>query len=176
MSRSFLLILLAVDLLVMAGASFILWDRVQKKNALSDNLAPAPAAAPIVPEVTQPLAVETQTAISTEPAKPEPLALEAKPAAPKAPPRRVPFRYRDVVPKRVSVIGEFNSWSPQLMKKDAYGNWTVAISIPPGEYAYNFIVDGKMIRDPNNKKVKKSSRKIPSSVLVVPDKPARKTR
>ena len=37
----------------------------------------------------------------------------------------------------------------------------------PGEYAYNFIVDGKMIRDPSNRDSTDAGRKIPSSLLKV---------
>ena len=53
------------------------------------------------------------------------------------------------------------------MKKDKNSNWSITVPLKVGEYAYNFIVDGKLIRDPSNRKTKKTNQKIPSSLLVV---------
>ena len=64
-------------------------------------------------------------------------------------------------------MGDFNQWSPQLMKKDQNHNWTITLTLQPGEYAYNFIIDGKIIRDPSNRKIKKANQKILSSLLIV---------
>lgn len=84
--------------------------------------------------------------------------------------RKVFFQYRDSVPKKVSIIGDFNQWVPQLMSKGTAHLWTISMDLPTGEYAYNFIVDGRIIRDPNNKKNRQANQKIPSSILVVKTK------
>jgi 1,4-alpha-glucan branching enzyme len=54
----------------------------------------------------------------------------------------------------VAVTGEFINWSRDgvAMKKDAAdGLWKAVLNIDSGEYEYRFIVDGRWIRDPNNK-------------------------
>lgn len=81
--------------------------------------------------------------------------------------RKILFQYRDSIPKRVSIVGKFNQWSPQLMKKNDQHQWSITLQISPGKYAYNFIVDGKMIRDPSNKKSIQAGQKIASSLLSI---------
>lgn len=51
----------------------------------------------------------------------------------------------------VSLIGDFNSWSPTAnpMSKDASGTWVATTRILPGTYQYGFLVDGqKIVADP----------------------------
>lgn len=78
----------------------------------------------------------------------------------KAPPpdrvskRKILFQFRNSKPKTVEVAGDFNDWAPILMSKDPASNWTASLEIAPGEYTYNFLVDGVPIRDPNNPKTK----------------------
>lgn len=45
----------------------------------------------------------------------------------------------------VFVAGSFNHWEPRTlpMERDATGNWSVTLSLPPGEYHYRLIVDGE---------------------------------
>jgi 1,4-alpha-glucan branching enzyme len=81
--------------------------------------------------------------------------------------KRILFKYRDAQAQKVAISGEFSRWTPKPMKKDKNGNWTLVFRLKPGEYAYNFIVDGKLIRDPANRRMKPSGQKIPSSVLTV---------
>lgn len=187
MSRSFLMALLALDLLVMGGAGFIVWDRVRKKSEVPSEhssqvpqsmipapssptaaTAPAQSAAPSTSAApSAAIATSSATAALQEPSDQGPAPAErAKPAA-KGPPRKMLFRYNDVAARRVSIVGDFNQWSPKLMRKDSYGQWSITLSIAPGEYTYNFIVDGRMIRDPNNKRVRQGAQKIPSSLLSV---------
>ncbi len=185
MTRGFLMALLALDLLVMGGAGYIVWDRIKKKSdahpeaalQMRGNPEQSPALPAQQPAATAATAVSPSSVSAAAPApveEPAPETEPAKPAAkdgpesrPKGPPRKMLFRYNDVAAKRVSIVGDFNQWSPKLMKKDPYGHWVITLSIPPGDYSYNFIVDGRMIRDPNNKRVKQSSQKIPSSLLSV---------
>jgi hypothetical protein len=55
--------------------------------------------------------------------------------------------------KNVHLSGSFNQWSTMRMpmKKTADG-WTYCIDLPPGKHLYKFIVDGRWMPDPNNKK------------------------
>jgi cyclomaltodextrinase / maltogenic alpha-amylase / neopullulanase len=54
--------------------------------------------------------------------------------------------------KEVRTKGEFNAWNPQnsLFTKSENG-FTFSMSLPPGNYQYLFLVDGKEKRDPSNK-------------------------
>jgi hypothetical protein len=52
----------------------------------------------------------------------------------------------------VAVVGSFNDWDPGAypMTRDADGNWTVRVDLPPGQYEYQFVVDGsRFVPDPN---------------------------
>lgn len=50
----------------------------------------------------------------------------------------------------MSVVGEFNNWSPEVhpMKRQPDGNWLAQIELNHGHHAYMFMVDGKMTLDP----------------------------
>lgn len=165
MNRGMLMALLALDLFVMGTSLYVLWDRFRK------NMAPPPVIS--MPEPPRPSNAPTPAPTPATPAPTSTPLQEKKSATANARPemtRKILFKYRDSFPKRVSIIGDFNQWSPQLMVKDESHNWTVMVSLSPGQYAYNFIVDGKVIRDPANKKTKQAGQKIPSSLLIVKPK------
>lgn len=52
--------------------------------------------------------------------------------------------------KHVSVAGTFNDWKPQQtpLQQDGQGAWEIALSLPPGDYEYRFVVDGEWMDDP----------------------------
>jgi hypothetical protein len=80
--------------------------------------------------------------------------------------RKPKFVFFSSKAKKVSLIGDFNDWIEQPMKKTDKNKWEISIEIPEGTYLYNFVVDGKIIVDPNNKKPPKlSKRGYKSSVL-----------
>ncbi len=80
--------------------------------------------------------------------------------------RRPKFVYFSSKAKKVSLIGEFNDWTEQPLKKVAKNRWEISIEIPEGTYLYNFVVDGKIVLDPHNKKPPRlSKRGHKSSVL-----------
>ena len=56
--------------------------------------------------------------------------------------------------KRVSVIGDFNKWNKKAnpMKQGQNFVWETVLMLTPGEYKYAYVVDGKRINDPNNRK------------------------
>jgi 1,4-alpha-glucan branching enzyme len=57
--------------------------------------------------------------------------------------------------KKVSLTGSFDNWDIDAhpAKKDAKGNWTVKMSLKPGQYEYKFVVDGSWVIDPLCKNV-----------------------
>jgi len=53
--------------------------------------------------------------------------------------------------KSVSVIGDFNNWSPDAlpMTSDDEGTWTAVLELKPGTYHYQYLIDGEMaLADP----------------------------
>lgn len=81
--------------------------------------------------------------------------------------RNILFAFKSSSAKKVSIVGDFNDWIPQNMEKDARGMWAIALKIPTGEYAYNFIIDGRPTKDFNNPKTKDTGRGFVSSFLEV---------
>ncbi len=85
--------------------------------------------------------------------------------------RRPMFSFYSTKAKKVSLIGDFNNWIPQPMIKKSPNKWELVIEVPSGRYLYNFLVDGKVITDPNNKKPPEiSSQGFKSSVLDLTEK------
>ncbi|MFB9842581.1 alpha-amylase family glycosyl hydrolase [Mucilaginibacter ginsenosidivorans] len=72
--------------------------------------------------------------------------------------------------KNVSVIGEFNGWSPTAMKNSKDGNrWWVQVDNldPSKEYAYQYVIDGSIkVADPYTEKVldPDNDKNIPTTV------------
>ncbi len=52
-------------------------------------------------------------------------------------------------PKRVSLSGDFNGWSPDAtsMKRYDDGHWETTIELAPGRYEYKFLRDGEWMPD-----------------------------
>lgn len=63
--------------------------------------------------------------------------------------------------KSVYVTGSFNDWSLddtcRLKDKSGEGNWETKISLKPGTYKYQFIVDGVWQEDPKNPQKERNS-------------------
>jgi len=67
----------------------------------------------------------------------------------------------------VSVSGSFNDWSYSsipLLKRN--GVWQTTIELAPGEYSYQFIVNGYPILDPRNEEIIKENGQIMSLLKV----------
>ncbi len=64
----------------------------------------------------------------------------------------IKFSYDNDKAKEVYLVGDFNNWNPEIdkMQKDQNGIWYITKFLSPGEYAYQFVVDGKWILDPAN--------------------------
>ena len=68
--------------------------------------------------------------------------------------RKIAFRYRSSKPKTVFLVGDFNKWNKKSnpMKRGQNFVWETVLMLNNGEYKYAFVVDGKRIKDPNNRK------------------------
>lgn len=66
----------------------------------------------------------------------------------------VSFRFPGPAPRarRVSVVGPFNGWNPNVhpLTQNAEGDWVTTIFLPPGRTLYCFWVDGKVCLDPHD--------------------------
>ncbi len=152
---------------LMLGSGILLWSRWDK---LSHG-------APAVKKVSLPETFDPAFGVGTGwPAAASP----AAPATPGRPPVRSPapspdpgatrnirFTFRDSRPAKVELVGNFNNWTPEAMTKGDNFVWDVSVPLKPGEYTYNFLVDGKPSRDPNNPRTAPEGR----SLLVVKNLP-----
>ncbi len=96
-------------------------------------------------------------------------AVAALPAAAGATaPRVVRFTLRAPSASRVSLVGDFNGWDPDVAPLARRGDdWTIAIPVLPGRHAYGFIVDGaEWIPDPAAPQAE-TDFGTPNSVVVV---------
>ncbi|MFQ3676185.1 MAG: hypothetical protein SNJ64_06580 [Endomicrobiia bacterium] len=67
--------------------------------------------------------------------------------------RNIKFVFFSRQAKKVSLIGDFNDWTPQSLIKVSENRWELTVKISGGKkYLYNFLVDGKVTLDPNNNK------------------------
>jgi hypothetical protein len=82
-------------------------------------------------------------------------------------------RFMIVAPtaKQVALVGDFNDWdqaSTPLLKVAANGVWTAEVKLPPGRYAYAFLVDGqRWVADPTAPPAVGDDFGRPSSVVTV---------
>jgi hypothetical protein len=143
--------------LVMLGAAFLMWARWEK---VSNGLPPLKnASSADTPDST----MTAGTGWPTTPAKTPPAAPAAPAPTPLPGPRNIRFAYRDSRPSRVDLVGSFNNWTPVPLAKGENFIWSITLPLPPGEHTYNFLIDGKPVRDPNNPRTAAEGR----SLLVV---------
>jgi hypothetical protein len=65
--------------------------------------------------------------------------------------RSVEFVLAAPAARRVSLVGDFNRWDPEIipLRRDpASGTWRIAVNLPPGRHLYAFVVDGDFVADP----------------------------
>ncbi|MBI1368634.1 MAG: hypothetical protein GC162_08255 [Planctomycetes bacterium] len=58
----------------------------------------------------------------------------------------VEFAYYRPTAKRVVMAGDYNDWSIHhlSMEADGKGWWRAELALPPGEYRFKYLVDGKL--------------------------------
>jgi len=138
MNKPTLFFILIIDIIIIIGMSYVVYNRYKQYNA--------------------PKIVKTEKNIVV----PETVQVPVKQT------RNILFQYRSSKAQDVSIIGDFNDWTPQPLTKDQKNLWKIVLSLEPGEYQYNFLVNGKVITDPNNrKKTVNNLRGFKSSVLSV---------
>ncbi len=181
MTRKKILLLILADLIVLAVSGYWIWDRYQilrgEMRAPQEDGPSAPVSG--APAPSSPSAGPVAAAVST-PAVPAPAPTEAVPAGPPAaavstpapaeppaPPKpnkkrkfRRSFVFVSSTATTVQLVGDFNKWKPQALRKGEGGKWKAVVSMPAGDYSYNFIVDGKTIRDPNQRRTDAQGRSL----------------
>jgi AMP-activated protein kinase-like protein len=90
------------------------------------------------------------------------------PAASSAP-VTAPFTYIDRNAKSVAVVGNFNGWdaTKDVLHLTSDGVWTGTVSVRPGRYEYQLVVDGKWIADPGAQQTAASEFGAANSVMIV---------
>jgi len=81
----------------------------------------------------------------------------------------VVFTYRDDQAQKVCITGSFNQWSSRshCMNKDKR-TWTLTVFLPPGRYAYLFLIDDLITKlDPGAVLTEESGFGTKNSILVV---------
>jgi 1,4-alpha-glucan branching enzyme len=70
---------------------------------------------------------------------------------------------------RVSLIGDFNHWQPNVhpMRQMPDGSWMASLELPHGYHQYLFLVDGKPVLDPNASGKARNERGEPVSLIPV---------
>jgi 1,4-alpha-glucan branching enzyme len=95
----------------------------------------------------------------------------SKPKTVKQPPAQtVQIEFHDGQAKEVCIAGTFNEWHPAVtpMLHLSHDRWVKMLSLPPGRYEYQLVVDGKWVCDPA------ATESVPNpfggcnSVLIVP--------
>jgi hypothetical protein len=70
--------------------------------------------------------------------------------------KTVEFRIYKPEANTISIVGSFNHWNPEhdYMIKDNTGTFVLKKKMKPGEYLYNFIIDGKKELDTYNEQTR----------------------
>ncbi len=84
-------------------------------------------------------------------AAPEVAAFPSNQPARPADPGSVAFRMEAPAARTVAVAGDFNGWKPEAltMKRGPDGAWVARAALPPGRYAYMYVVDGDWTTPPD---------------------------
>jgi len=65
-------------------------------------------------------------------------------------PRRIHFEFVSPTAESVAIAGTFNEWQPNATPMIALGQgrWAKDLALPPGNYEYCLVVDGRWRPDP----------------------------
>lgn len=179
MSRNYWLVVLVASALVTGGAGAYMFTALQEKALVEVPLLKKGAVR--TPEQTAPAPVAPESSVGdgmagasqpeTPGSQPEPEGNASETAdslsATDSHKRNVLFTLYSTSAKEVFIIGDFNNWFREPLKKEEKNIWSITLRIDPGTYTYQYVVDEKKIADPNNKKVKDGK-----SVLIVNPAPS----
>lgn len=128
-------------------------DRVDRPRMITSwGLGLALAAAAVL------AALGWWVASTPDAAPPSPaIAVEPAPAPPETAPPAAPedtvvgFRLAAPDARAVAVAGDFNDWRPETLPMTAGpdGTWSATAALPPGRYAYMYVVDGRWTTPPD---------------------------
>src|SRR3954469_21422516 len=65
--------------------------------------------------------------------------------------RNILFQYQNPTARQVSILGDFNGWRLEPMKRGARGLWISHQRLSPGRYEYAFLADRRVVADPWNR-------------------------
>lgn len=84
-------------------------------------------------------------------------------------PIAVRLEFHDGRAKSVCIVGTFNNWDPKTMPMLTIGpgQWIKELTLSPGIYEYQYVVDGRWINDPHAVKSTPNPFGGRNSVLVV---------
>jgi hypothetical protein len=51
---------------------------------------------------------------------------------------------------KIYVAGCFNQWHPDPLRKQKDGTYRKSVELPPGQYEYKYLIDGKWLEDPES--------------------------
>lgn len=148
MNTNIIKILIVANIIVLVISLSVIYFRYSTQQVNKETTTVKQETQPVVSSQQSPVAVSTQEVLPTERITPQ----ETQPVEQPIQLRKPKFVYFSSKAKKVELIGDFNDWIPQKMKKVAPNKWELTIEIPEGKYLYNFLVDGKVVLDPNNKK------------------------
>ncbi|MGH7581863.1 MAG: isoamylase early set domain-containing protein [Gemmatimonadales bacterium] len=85
----------------------------------------------------------------------------------------LPVRFTLVAPNamHVTLVGDFNAWNPgalPLRRLSDGHTWEVQVRLDQGRYAYAFVVDGRVARDPSAPEGGGDDYGTANSILLVP--------
>ena len=108
----------------------------------------------------------TVAAVMSQRDRQQPIAQSPQPTA------QSNVRFTLVAPEAssVSIVGDFNGWNPSSLplRRSADGRtWEVEVPLPPGRYAYSFVVDGALARDPSAPQALDADLGTTNSVVMV---------
>ena len=155
MNRNRIVLIILVDLILLGAGGFQLWNRYRVlQGQLAAGGGSETAALPPLPQAAipaEPPQVTESTGAVLTPALPAPGGDRKF---------RRTFSFHNPTAASVQLVGDFNQWTPQDFEKEAPGRWQVSVLLAPGDYSYNLIVDGKVIRDLNQRRTDAKGRSL----------------
>jgi hypothetical protein len=84
-------------------------------------------------------------------------------------PVAAPFTYINRTAKSVAIVGSFNDWdvTKNVLTLTSDSVWTSTVSLLPGRYEYQLVVDGQWIADPVAQQTAASEFGAANSVIIV---------
>jgi hypothetical protein len=80
------------------------------------------------------------------------------------------FSFKAATAKQVAIVGDFNAWDPvasPLTRQKGSDTWTGTISLLPGRHTYAFVIDGRIVPDPNAVNIRDPDYDVIVSTIVI---------